>query len=76
MDAPTPSPGRRGMSPPPRGRYGISEALADIKRLHEEMESDGPPRQDVRPSWQAFAWGFSIGAACFAAAIAAIALLG
>jgi len=76
MDARTPSSGRRGTSPMPRARYGISEALADIKRLHEEMEDNGTPKQDVHPSWRAFAWGFGIGAAGFAAAIAAITLLG
>jgi hypothetical protein len=76
MDARTPNSGRRETSSMPRARYGISEALADIKRLHEEMQSDGTPKQDIRPSWQAFAWGFGIGAACFAAAIVAIALLG
>jgi hypothetical protein len=76
MDARTPSPGRRGTSPIPRTRYGISEALADIKRLHEEMQSDGVPKQETRPSWQSFAWGFAIGAACFAAVIVAVTFLG
>jgi hypothetical protein len=76
MDARTPSPARRTTSPIARNRYGISEALADIKKLHEEMQSEGVQKQETRPSWQAFAWGFGIGAVCFGAAIAAMTLLG
>jgi hypothetical protein len=76
MDARTPSPGHRGTSPIPRTRYGISEALAEIKRVHEEMQSEGVQKHETRPSWQAFAWGFGIGAVCFGAAIAAMTLLG
>jgi hypothetical protein len=60
----------------PRARYGIAEALADIKQLHKEMQVQEIKKQPIRPSWQAFAVGFAIGIACFAGAIASFKLLG
>jgi hypothetical protein len=64
----------------PRARYGIDEALADIKRFHQEMQSQEIQsqiqRREMRPAWQSFALGFAIGTVCFAAAIASIKFLG
>jgi uncharacterized protein (DUF2062 family) len=60
----------------PRARYGIDEALADIKRLHQEIQSQEIRSQKIRPAWQSFALGFAIGAVFFAAAIAGVRLLG
>jgi len=63
----------------PRARYGIEQALADIKLLHQEMQSQEIQeiqRREKRPAWQSFALGFAIGTVCFAAAIASIEFLG
>jgi hypothetical protein len=62
----------------PRARYGIDGALADIKRLHQEMQSQEIQSQEIqrRPAWQSFALGFAIGTVCFAVAIASIVFLG
>jgi hypothetical protein len=48
----------------PRARYGIEAALADIKRVHEELQSQKLRSQEIqrrRPVWKSFALGFSIG---------------
>jgi hypothetical protein len=37
MNMQEPNPGRLGTSPMPRARYGIEGALADIKRIHQEI---------------------------------------
>jgi len=49
--------------------------LADIKRLHQELQSQELQSQELqsqemRPAWQPFALGFAIGSVFFAAAIA------
>jgi hypothetical protein len=79
MDERTPSPVDQETSQMPRARYGIEAALADIKRVHEELQSQKLRSQEIqrpRPVWKSFALGFSIGSLFFAAAIAGVWLLG
>ena len=84
MDARTHGPDCGETSHTARMRYGIDAALADIKRLHEELQSQELQRQGLlsqelrrrRPPWQPFALGFGIGAVFFAAAIAGVRFLG
>jgi hypothetical protein len=64
----------------PRSRYGIEEALAEIKRVHQEMqiapgEHNGGAAGNRR-RWRSFAVGFAIGTACFAGAVAFIKFFG
>jgi len=60
----------------PRARYGLEEALADIKLVHQELQSQQVQRREMRPAWQSFALGFAIGSVFFAAAIAGVWFLG
>jgi hypothetical protein len=76
MNMQKPNPGRQGTRPMHRARYGLEEVLADIKRVHQEMQSQEIQRREMRPAWRSFALGFAIGTICFAAAIASIKFLG
>ena len=43
----------------PRARYGIEAALADIKRVHEELQSQKLRSQEIqrrRPVWKPLLW--------------------
>jgi uncharacterized protein (DUF2062 family) len=59
----------------PDARYRLEDVLADIKRLHQELQSQELQSQELqsqemRPAWQPFALGFAFGSLFFAAAIA------
>ena len=59
----------------PDARYRLEDVLADINRLHQELQSQELQSQELqsqemRPAWQPFALGFAIGSVFFAAAIA------
>jgi hypothetical protein len=59
----------------PDAKYRLEEVLADIKRLHRELQSQETrsqelQSQEMRPAWQPFALGFAIGSVFFAAVIA------
>ena len=45
----------------PDARYRLEDVLADIKRLHQELQSQELQSQEMRPAWQPFALGFAIG---------------
>jgi len=66
MDAQKANPDRGETSQMRHARYGIDLSLADIKRLHEELQNQ--EIQSRRPAWQPFALGFAIGSVFFAAA--------
>jgi hypothetical protein len=61
---------RPGTISMPDARYRLEDVLADIKRLHQELQSQELQSQEMRPAWQPFALGFAIGSVFFAAAIA------
>jgi uncharacterized protein (DUF2062 family) len=60
----------------PPARYRLEDVLADIKRLHEELQSQEIEKPKARPAWQPFALGFAIGSVFFAAVIAFVKFLG
>jgi hypothetical protein len=60
---------------PPARYYRLDDVLADLKRLHEELQNQEIQTPRARPAWQSFALGFAIGLVSFAAAIATMKFL-
>jgi hypothetical protein len=58
---------RPGTISMPDARYRLEDVLADIKRLHQELQSQELQSQEMRPAWQPFALGLAIGSVFFAA---------